>query len=266
MVSGPDEQVDLARASLLIASEEYPHLDVESYLGRLDALGEILSARMTSAGSSAQAVEAANRLLFGEEGFHGNLENYYDPRNSFLNDVLDRRTGIPITLSTVYMEVARRAGLEVDGVGLPGHFVVRVRGLSPEGLVDPFYGGASLSEADCQKRLDQLYGGKVRMAPWMLGRCGRKHMLARMLRNLKAVYLRAQDATRALRSVELLLLLNPWSGEDLRDRGLLYAAIGCYGLAVRDLEEYLGRSGKAPEAEELRRRIRELELRAARLN
>ncbi len=156
LMARPDEEVDLAQAALLIACEEYPDLDVARYLRWVDALAHEVAARLDGDPGPLEAVRALNGLLFDEEGFRGNLDDYYDPRNSFLNDVLDRRTGIPITLSTLYIEVGRRAGLAVDGIGLPGHFVVRVGGT----LVDPFHGGALLTEEDCQKRLDRIYGGK----------------------------------------------------------------------------------------------------------
>src|SRR5438445_11102873 len=160
MVARPEASVDLAEASLLIAGEEYPGLDPAPYLGRLDELGAHLRRRAGDAGADALVPEL-NRLLFEEEGFRGNTVDYYDPRNSFLNDVLDRRTGIPISLSTVYMAVGRRAGVPVQGVGLPGHFVVRVTTAGGEALVDPFHDGAVLTLEDCQERLDRIYGGKV---------------------------------------------------------------------------------------------------------
>ncbi|HKC12629.1 MAG TPA: transglutaminase-like domain-containing protein, partial [Vicinamibacteria bacterium] len=137
ILSRPDAAVDLAEASLLIACEEYPGLDVPAYLARLDAMGSALRERLADEPRPERAVMALNRYLFQEEGFHGNAEEYYDPRNSYLNEVLDRRTGIPISLSTVYMEVARRAGLRVEGVGMPGHFIVRVVAGPRAILIDP---------------------------------------------------------------------------------------------------------------------------------
>jgi regulator of sirC expression with transglutaminase-like and TPR domain len=211
-------------------------------------------------------VAALNAYLFEEEGFHGNEEDYYDPRNSFLNDVLDRRTGIPITLSAVYIEVAQRAGIAADGVGLPGHFIVKVRTGGGDVLVDPYHRGRCLSEEDCQERLDRIYGGRLRVDAAMLAPCGRKSIVARMLRNLKAVYLKAGEQERALRILDLLLRVNPHSGEDVRDRGLLYAALDCYDLAARDLQAYAERFPGAPEAPELRAKAAEYRGKAARVN
>jgi regulator of sirC expression with transglutaminase-like and TPR domain len=264
LVAGPDASVDLAFASLLIASEEYPGLDVPHYLETLDRMGREVQERL-GRGPRA-AVEALSTYLFEEAGFRGNTEEYYDPRNSFLNEVIDRRTGIPITLSMIYMEVAHRAGLDVFGVGLPGHFLVRAKGPGGALLVDPFHGGAVMSEADCQKRLDRVFDGRLRLEPGMLAPCARKGILARMLRNLKVIYVKADDYPRALRTLDLLLCLDPKSGEDLRDRGLLHAAFDCYGLAAADLEAYVALAPAAPEAIALQVKILQMRSLAARLN
>jgi regulator of sirC expression with transglutaminase-like and TPR domain len=258
--------VDLARASLLVACDEYPELEVDPYLQRLDAMAQAVGASL--AGSAEAAIAGLNRVLFEEEGFRGNTREYYDPRNSFLNDVLDRRTGIPISLSTVYIAVGRRAGIAVHGVGLPGHFVVRVRTAGGDALVDPFHGGTVLTPQDCQARLDRIYGGRVRMAADMLAPCPPRSVLSRTLRNLKAIYLKADDHERALRSAELLVLLNPGAVDEIRDRGLVLAALECYALAAADLETYVQAVGsaQAPETPALRARIAELRHKAARLN
>lgn len=264
LVSGPDASVDLAEASLLIASGEYPDLDVGRYLERLDEMGREVRGRLP--GGPVPALDCLNAYLFREVGFRGNVEDYYDPRNSFLNDVMDRLTGIPITLSTLYIEVGRRAGLGVFGVGLPGHFLVGAEAAGRSVLVDPFHGGALLSEADCQKRLDRVFEGRVRLEQGMLAPCPRKGILARMLRNLKVLYVKADDYARALRTIDLLLRLDPRSAEDLRDRGLLHAAYGCYGLAAADLEASLALAPAVPEAAALRAKVTEMRSKAARLN
>jgi regulator of sirC expression with transglutaminase-like and TPR domain len=264
MVARPEDDMDLARASLLVACEEYPDLDVESYLGRLDGLASTLRGRLGS--SPADVVAALGRVLFEEEGFHGNTREYYDPRNSFLNDVLDRKTGIPITLSTVYMAVGRRAGIDVRGVGLPGHFVVRVTTAEGEALVDPFHGGVVLTREDCQERLDRIYGGRVKVAPEMLTPCTPRAILSRTVRNLKVIYVKAGDLARALRTAELLVLLEPEAADEVRDRGLILAGLGCYALAAQDLEAYLSAVPGTREAGELRARIADLRHKASRLN
>jgi regulator of sirC expression with transglutaminase-like and TPR domain len=164
------------------------------------------------------------------------------------------------------MEVARRAGLEVFGVGLPGHFLVRAEDRGRAVLVDPFHGGAILSAEDCQKRLDRVFDGRLRLEPGMLAPCARKAILARLLRNLKAIYVKADDYRRGLRTMDLLLALDPGSAEDRRDRGLLHAAFDCYSLAAADLEAYLALEPAAPEASALLVKINEMRSLAARLN
>ena len=269
MITRPEPEVDLARASLLLACEEYPGLEVERYLDRIDALAGVLRGRLgpsPDAMPPAAAVAALNHVLFEEEGFRGNVEEYYDPRNSFLNDVLDRRTGIPITLSTVYVTVGRRAGLSVDGVGLPGHFVVRVSTAGGEALADPFHAGALLTPEDCQARLDRIYGGRVRLAPDMLVPCPPRAVLARVVRNLKAIYLKEGDGERALRAADLIVLLEPGSLEGRRERGLVLAALDCYAMAADDLEAYVEGVPRTQETDHIRTRIQELRRQAARLN
>ncbi len=265
MLALPDAGIDLAEAALLVACEEYPELDVAAYRARLDELAHELRRRCLEL-SPAERVRALNRMLFVELGFSGNERDYYDPRNSFLNDVLDRRTGIPITLCTLYVEVARRAGLHADGVGLPGHFIVKVALPGDEWLLDPFHGGARLTTATCQQRLDRIFDGKLRLEPGMLAPSGPRQMIERLLQNLKAIYVRQQDYERALRVTELLLLSTPDGADVLRDRGLLLAALDCYGLAARDLEAYLARQPGDDEARVLREKVADLRARAARVN
>jgi regulator of sirC expression with transglutaminase-like and TPR domain len=266
ILARPDREVNLAEAALLVAAEEYQGLDVRAYLARLDEMGCALRQRLEDEPRPERAIMALNRYLFHEQGFRGNAEQYYDARNSYLNEVLDRRTGIPISLSTVYMEVARRGGLEVEGVGLPGHFVVRIQTAARPLLVDPFHGGTLLTERDCQERLDRIFQGKVKLEPKMLRPCRRKEMLERMLRNLKAIYLRDQDTDRALRVVDLIVRIQPGSAEDLRDRGILYASLDCFGLAARDLESYLALAPSAKDTEEFAARVAQLRHKASRLN
>lgn len=264
----------LAEAALLVACEEYPELPVERYLERIDHMAESALAPVRRAPSLLGRVRALNRYLFEEEGFHGNNEDYYDPRNSFLNDVLDRRTGIPVTLSAIYMEVGRRCGLDVEGVSLPGHFIVRVRrgrarsgaAATEEQLVDPFHAGALLSLAECQARLDRIFSGRMKLDPAMLAPCDGRAVLARMLRNLKVIYVKAQDYPRALNTLDLLVELEPDSAEERRDRGLVYAAMDCYGLAAHDLEASIAMAPQGPDAQRLRLRVAELRHKQTRVN
>lgn len=265
-VSRPEAEIDLGRAALLVGAEEEPrHSDVGRCLARLDEMGERARARMLAARGS--RVEALNGYLFGELGFAGNEADYYDPRNSMLHQVLGRRTGIPITLSVVYAEVGRRAGLRVEGVGMPGHFVVRA--YEDEGgegvLVDPF-NGRTTDRDECQSRLDLIYEGRLALSDEHLRAVGARGVLARMLGNLKAVYVRAQLLRRALAAVERLLLLAPHDLEERRDRGVILAQLGRLHEAVADTQSYLNLAPHAPDADAVREQLKKMQTRLAMLN
>jgi len=222
MVQRPDEEIDLAAAALLIAEEEYPGLDVASYVQKLDRLASNVRKRMpsrTPAHEPAAAIRALNGQIFEEEAFHGNRQDYYDPRNSFLNEVIDRRTGIPITLSILYMEVARRIGFNVDGVGFPGHFLVKHVGTRAQTIViDPFFGGRTLDADDLRQMLSSIHGRSVPLEVSHLNSVGKKQILSRVLHNLRSVYSDRGDSTRAMSAVDRLLILDPEDAEALRER------------------------------------------------
>ncbi len=257
--------LDLAEAALAIARDEYPDLQSGPYLAMLDAWAARVCDRLPPQPAPADAAGALRGVLFDEKGLRGNADDYYDPRNSFLNEVLERRTGIPISLAVVYMEVGRRAGVRVEGLGLPGHFIVRVGG-TPGVLLDPFFGGTELSEEQCQDRLDRVFGRKARVEAAMLAPCDTRAILARMLRNLKIIYGKRDDHERAIRVCDRLLELDPEQAAERRDRGLLYGALGCYGLAADDLETYARQAPRADDAADVALRAAELRRLAARLN
>jgi regulator of sirC expression with transglutaminase-like and TPR domain len=238
----------LAHAALLIARIEFPRLDPEPYLARLDALGE--RARQTIARQAAEGdcstlccIRAVNEFLFDELKFEGNRDKYEDPRNSCLNEVLDRRTGIPITLSVVYMEVARRAGLQIDGINFPGHFLVRCPEVGHRGsaglIIDPFHGGALLSEHDCRLLLQRHVGAEVAFSKSLLVPATRTQVIVRMLLNLKKLYVHMRSFPQARDATELLLTMTPSALSELRDRGLLAYHLNDVSGALRDLQTYL---------------------------
>jgi regulator of sirC expression with transglutaminase-like and TPR domain len=264
-VTRPEGLIDLARASLLVGAEEEPrHADVESCLARLDEMGEEARARAATAGGS--RVEALNRYLFDELGFAGNEADYYDPRNSMLHQVLGRHTGIPITLSVVYIEVGRRAGLSVEGLGLPGHFIVRAREGEGEGvLVDPF-NGRQTDREECQARLDLIYEGKLTLEETHLRPVGARSILVRMLGNLKAVYARAHLFRRALAAVERILLLAPHDLEERRDRGMLLAQLERFPEAIAETQAYLNLAPDAPDADAVREQLNKMQMKQAMRN
>ena len=260
----PEDQVDLCEAALWIAAEEYPSLDVVAYQGRLDRLARSADGPVRAAGDDAERVAALIRHLHEEEGFTGNRENYDDPRNSFLNEVLDRRMGIPITLSLVYMAVGRRLDLPVQGIGFPGHFLVKYVG-KPEIVFDPFV-GVVLTEEQCQTRLQAALGSRARLRPEHLRPATPHESLARLLRNLKHLYLRGADTRRALAACDRILMLMPDAPLDLRDRGLVLEQMECFGPAVADLERFLQLAPEDESAGAVRTRLGPLRERARRLH
>ncbi len=232
-------EIDLARAALLIASEQYPQLPIDMYLGRLDQLAERVLDHLQGETAPPLVLQELTTTLFEREKFTGNREAYYDPRNSFLNDVLDRRLGIPLTLGIVVLEVGWRLGLDLEGVNFPHHFLVRFRGESMSLLIDAYDGGEIRFEDQAQELLDRVYGGMVRLRPAFLKAASRRDMLARLLSNLKGVYLNAHDDDRAISAVERLLLIRPDAIGERKTLGLLLARRGRNTEALHHLREYL---------------------------
>lgn len=248
-----DEKIDLAAAALAIARTEYPGLNPDVYLSRIDQLAERVRSRISEPGEPGQTIPALNAVLFEEEDFRGNEQDYYDVRNSFLNDVLDRRLGIPITLSLVYMEVARRVGFPLFGVGMPGHFLVKhydVEGRQV--IIDPYNRGRVLTPADCQRRLDQIYSGHRTLHTDMLMPVNRRQLLTRLLNNLKGIYVTSRNFRKALPIVDMILAIYPRSPEDVKQRASLRHSLGMLRGAVDDLETYLKMSPDASDADEIR--------------
>ena len=250
----------------MIARIEYPGLEAGPYLDRLDALGREAKRRVAAApivpGEAPPRVDpegyarvmALNDYLFNELRFVGNERQYEDPRNSFLNEVLDRRTGIPITLALLYMEVARRAGLHVEGINFPGHFLLRCparRGMaySEDLIIDAFHGGALLSEDACRELLRRHAGDEAVFESSVLGHATKQQILARMLLNLKRIYVRMHSFPQARDVTELLLAVAPSALNELRDRGLLAYHLNDFSAALRDLQAYLQLSATATHAE-----------------
>ena len=245
---------DLARVALAIARVEYPSLDPAPYLEQLDAMAVQARSRMAAAdGSLEGAVRALNEYLFDESGFCGNRDRYDDPRNSFINEVMDRRTGIPISLAVVYLEVARRVGLRVEGVNFPGHFLLRAPASDFPGgrhgtgdvIIDPFHGGALLTEVDCRQLLRQHVGEDAAFDPALLAPATRHDIVVRMLVNLKRLYVRMRSFPQARFISTLLLAADPSAVSELRDRGLLAYHLQDFAAALKDLEEYLRLAPKA---------------------
>ena len=268
---------DLATPALLIARVGYPRLEPATHLAHLHDMGKAAAKRLSlgeGPDTTQGPIDTLNRYLFEEQGFAGNTTEYEDPRNSFLNQVLERRTGIPITLAVVYIEVARRAGVRVDGVNFPGHFLLRFP-FGPDDdhagavFVDPFHRGAVMSDTDCRALLRQHAGGAVAFEPRMLAPATKLQILVRMLSNLKRIYVGMRSFQQGLALTELLLSIEPSALNELRDRGLLAYHLNDFTTALRSLEAYLRFAHAEPgqdDRSEVWRHVKALRRRVASLN
>ena len=269
IISAPREQLNLAEAALVLAREEYPQIDIAAYLSRIDALAATLRQRLRADIPASEKLALLCRYLFDELGFSGNTADYYDPRNSYLNEVLDRKLGIPITLSVLFIEVGRRLGLPLSGVSFPGHFLVKCALRDGAVIVDTYAKGASLGIKDLQKRLRVLSGG-VDVAPEAVMRlltvAPPADILARMLRNLKAIHVGHGDLLKALTAVNRVLDLRPQSADDYRERARLHEELECFRAALMDFESYLRLDPETDDAHAVRGKIAQLRERASRLN
>jgi regulator of sirC expression with transglutaminase-like and TPR domain len=269
-----DVRVDLARACLMVAQDAYPALDIHDYLSQLDALGIRLKARLKNQ-TIEERVLALNDFLYDKLGYWGNTDDYYDPRNSYLNEVMDRKTGIPITMAVVYMEVGRRIGLPLEGVSFPGHFLVRLKLRGGTLILDPFTGGAPQSEADLRERLKRVIPegavptevgvGELPLDQF-LEPASNRQILARLLRNLKGIYRETDQPERLLSVLNRMLVVSPDAPAELRDRGFVYQKLECWRPALQDLTGYLERDPEAADMDEVRAALMELASRCARLN
>jgi regulator of sirC expression with transglutaminase-like and TPR domain len=252
-VEQPDDTLDLGHAALAIARFEYAQLDTAAYLARIDQLALEVDAHLKSDESGPhRSIAALNYVLFQKRGFRGNREDYFDARNSFLNDVIERRLGIPITLSVLYMEVARRIDLPLLGVGFPGHFLVKYTDNNQEIVIDPFDGGDIKSLDSLQRLLDGLYGKSVALTPELLDPVTKRQILRRMLNNLKFIYIKRRDLVKALAALDRMMIAEPNLAEDLRERGHIYLALEYFPQAKADFEGYLRLAPDAADAGKIR--------------
>ena len=268
LVSRPDETLDLARVALAIAVDEYPDLDARAYLAWLDETAEAVADAADIAMPLQERLAMLDRQLFEVQGFRGNQDDYFDPRNSFLNDVIERRTGIPITLSVVYLEVGWRLGLPLVPVSFPGHFLVSTTG-SRRVFIDPFSRGARVAPAELVARLAPL-AGTVNQArqylPKLTVPSSRREVAMRMLRNLKGIYERRDDLDRLLVVADRMVALDPADATALRERGHVLARLECYQAAYQDYLHYLRLAPHAEDGSEIRARIEQLRPIATRMN
>jgi len=273
LIAGEDAAINLAQAALLIANEEYPDLDIGHYMAKLDYLTQQVRRELGPSNvdivqqlPQERVIEAMNRVLFDQEHFHGNTGDYYNPCNSFLNDVLEQRTGIPISLSLLYMEVGRRLGVQIEGIGLPWQFVVRCS--LPGGMIyiDPYESGRVLSEQECRERVTRVLKGKVSFDPRWLEPVSHRQLLVRLLSNLKYIYFRQGDYLRALSICDRILLLMPDSAIEWRDRGAIHLQLKNYARSLHDLMAYIKLAPEASDVSRVRRQIKEIRQMIAQMN
>lgn len=253
-----DADMNLARAALLVAKEEYPQLSVALYLARLDQIAEEVKDRLANETAPPVVLGEVIETLYVRRKLKGNTEAYDDPRNSFLNDVLDRGTGIPLTLGIVLLESGWRLGLPLEGVKFPGHFLVRYTGSAVRLIIDPFEGGKVRFEDQTQELLDKRYGGVVSMRESYLRTATKRDMLVRLLTNLKGIYAKIGDDRRSLGVVERILMVHPTSPPVSRSRGVLLARLGRHEEAASQLEAYLRVSPSAEDKREVLAMVRDL--------
>lgn len=266
LLAGRGDGLELDRAALELARIEYPNLETEPFIGILDSHAIELAERVAGLPRPSDYVAAANRYLFGELGFKGNSANYHDPRNSCLNDVLTARTGIPITLAVVYLEIARRLARPVSGIGLPGHFLVEYRDAECALYIDVFNGGRLLTSAECFDLAREATGAALPDDPLLLAPAGKRQIVTRILHNLCGVYLLRRAYRKAVRTLDLLLLADPAGALEYRRRGVVHAQMRNFAAAHRDLEMYLQLAPDAPDRSEVEKHVRALRSRQASQN
>ncbi len=254
----PDHQINLAKAALIYAKYEYAKLEIEEYLTALDIIAERIKDHLGNNLYPLQVIKTINQFLFKELGFKGNTTNYYDPDNSYLNQVIDNKTGIPITLSVVYLEVAKRINFPMVGIGMPGHFLIRPEFENVGIFVDVFNQGEILFKEDCQIKLEEIYQQSINLEEHFLTPVSNQQILGRMLTNLKYIYLNRQEYPKMLRIIELLLQLFPNHPIEVRDRGLLYYQLRQWEKATTDLQLYLSILPTAEDAQAIRQLLQQM--------
>lgn len=257
-IEGPDEDIDLARAALILSKAEYPNLDIDPVLNRLDALAAKVVDSFDDATETPDQIEALSEVLFEDEGLRGASEDYHDPRNSYIHEVLERKLGIPVSLSVIYMSVGARAGIPLAGTAVPMHFLVRVLGVRPPLFVDCFSGGRVLSADQCREGLTRLSSGRISFNEEMFAAVSNRAVLARVLSNLKMIYLNAHSFDKALAVLDRLLICSPGEATLLRERGLVHYRLGSDAQARVDLQGYLDAEHEPVDAQEIRDLLRKI--------
>jgi regulator of sirC expression with transglutaminase-like and TPR domain len=248
LASLPDHKISLAEAALQVALDEYPELNISHYKKLLKDWSATMNARFSSKPVK-NRLEQINQLLFNKMNFTGNIENYYDPRNSFLNDVMDRRKGIPITLSVIYLEMAWALGLAASGVGFPGHFLVRVIDDGEPIYIDPFHKGNIMTAGECAEFLKEITEGELEFDQKFLSAVNKKEIIIRMLRNLKRIYLETSNYSKLIKILDHLVVVTAGEAEEIRDRGIIYYQMKAFKNALNDFETFLSMASDSEDSE-----------------
>ncbi len=256
----PDQDINLAEAALMIARLEYQDLNIDDYLSKIESLADEIDNRLPETANAAEILKLLNHVLFVEKGFEGNSDSYYDPRNSFLNDVLERKLGIPISLSILYIVLGHALGLPLAGVSFPGHFLVKLEISDGAIVLDPYFGGISLNEEDIEERLIEYYGPKLEKSQvhGVLASCSNKEIILRVLRNLRNLYMQDEKWQKALPLADIMVSLEEDQADALKARGAIYDALECHTPALADYSEYLKIAPEAKGNNYIRARLMDL--------
>ena len=254
----PDDEIPLLRAALSIALIEYPDLDLDKEMSEISSLIDGIKRRNDSIDYTGETLCSINQYLFSKLGFKGNKDDYYNPRNSLLNEVLKRKTGLPITISSIYLEVGWNLGLDLHGIGFPGHFIIGCRVNEGIKYLDPFNSGRELTEKSMQKILDDIYQGRLILNDSFLKPLSKRMILVRMLNNLGGIYLENRELLKSLQVLKCICILTPDSAPDVRDRGLLNYQLGNYQEALEDLTKYLNLMPDATDADAINGTVKKL--------
>lgn len=260
LLQQPEDQIHLAEAALMVARLEYPELDIAPCLEEIQQLANEIQHRLPANPNAGHILNQLNQVLFVEKGFAGNSDHYYDPRNSFLNDVLQTRKGIPISLSILYMEIGDKLGLPLSGVAFPGHFLVKLDLDDGAIVLDPYFGGISLTEEDLDERLQEFYGDSVKKLPYegLLASSSKKEIILRVMRNLRNLYMEAEEWDKALIMADQMVGLDSDSVDAIKARAVIYDHLECFGAALEDYKAYIGIAKPDREYQFIRYRMIEL--------
>jgi len=241
LLNQPDSDISLAQAALMIARLEYPELNIDDYLLKINNLAKEINNRLPATANAAEILKQLNHVLFVEKGYGGNSASYYDPRNSFLNDVIERKLGIPISLSILYIELGHALGLPLSGIAFPGHFLVKLEISDGAIVLDPYYGGISLDEEDIEERLREYYGAKLdkARAHGVLASSTNKNIILRVMRNLRNLYMQEENWMKALPIADIMVEMDNDQSDALKARAAIYDQQECHIPALADYSAYL---------------------------